>query len=71
MLHIIPNIRNSNHQLFRKNVAEARKGFRSALLLLIVSHDQLDELPSVDVRVPRLLDILDQFNRDVRRESAS
>lgn len=64
-LDVLSDVRNTGHHFAAKNVTELRKGFASPFLLLVVSHDQLHEFASVDIRIARVLDVLDDLEREM------
>lgn len=69
LLDLVSNLGNPSHHSLTENVAKLRKSFTAPLVLLIVSHNQLHEFSSVDVWVPRALDVLDDFLWNVGGEA--
>lgn len=69
-VHVLADLGYRAGHLLAEDVAELGEGVTAALELLVVSHDQLDELAGVDVRVARVLDVLDDFQWEMRGQSS-
>jgi hypothetical protein len=70
LLYVWLHLGYASDHLGCENVAKVCKGLASSLLLLIVSHDELDELSSVDIWVARSLNELNELVWDMCGETA-
>lgn len=68
-LNILTNVRNAVNHGIAQDVSKLSISIGSTFLLLIIPHDQLDKLSRVDVRIARILYVLNDLQWEMGRQS--